>query len=54
MAIWLILTGDSKTIRGRYDGTKAQAEKYCRDHYMPKSYKIVKDNTELGKKLRRK
>ena len=46
MAKWLILTGTGRALIGRYDGTKAQVEKYCRDHYLPKGYKIVKDNTK--------
>lgn len=43
MAKWLILTGSGVALRGRYEGTKAQVTKYCKDHYMPKGYKIVKD-----------
>ncbi len=50
MAKWLILTGDGGAVRGRYEGTKAQATQYCKDHYMPKGYKVVKDTTKkLGK-----
>jgi len=43
MPKWLILTGTGKAVRGRHKGTRAQAEKYCRDHYLPHSYKIVPD-----------
>lgn len=40
---WLILTGGGVALRRRYRGTKAQVVKYCKDHYMPKGYKIVED-----------
>jgi len=40
MATWLILTGTGKTQRGKYEGTKKQVEKYCKDHYLPGGYKI--------------
>ena len=47
MAKWLILTGGPRgALMGRYEGTKAQVEKWCRDHYMPKGYRIVKDTTK--------
>ncbi len=50
MVRWLILTGGGVAVRGRYEGTKAQAVQYCKDHYMPKGYKVVKDTTKrLGK-----
>ena len=49
MAKWLILTGSGNALRGRYEGTKAQVEKYCRDRYIPKGYKIVKDTTRKGR-----
>jgi|GEM_PF-4930439 len=32
---WLILTGGGTAVRGRYRGTRAQALKYCKDHYLP-------------------
>lgn len=51
MAKWLILTGGGRAVRGRYEGTRAQVEKYCSDHYMPTGYRIVKDTT---KKLKEK
>lgn len=40
---WLILTGMGAAIRGRYEGTKAQVTQYCKEHYLPNGYKIVKD-----------
>ncbi len=40
---WQIRTGSGRALRGRIEGTKAQARKYAKDHYMPKGYKIVKD-----------
>jgi len=43
MAKWLILTGKGQALRGRFEGTKAEVAKYCKDHYMPGGYKIVKD-----------
>ena len=46
MAKWIILTGGGGAIRGRYEGTKKQVEKYCRDHYMPKGYRIIKDTNK--------
>ena len=46
MAMWRILTGTGTTLRGRYEGTRAQAEKYCRDHYMPKGYRIVRETNK--------
>ena len=48
---WIILTGSGSVIRGRYEGTKAQVAKYCKDHYLPHGYKIVKDTSKkLGDK----
>ena len=43
---WLILTGGGIAIRGRYEGTRAQVAAYCKAHYMPKGYKIIKDKTK--------
>jgi hypothetical protein len=40
---WLILTGSGAALRGRYEGTKAQVVKYCKEHYAAKGYKIIKD-----------
>lgn len=48
MAKWIILTGSGRAIRGRYEGTRTQVEKYCRDHYTPGGYRIIKDT---GRKL---
>ncbi|MDD4985920.1 MAG: hypothetical protein PHQ43_09035 [Dehalococcoidales bacterium] len=51
MAKWLILTGGGGAVRGRYEGTREQAVEYCKAHFMPKGYKIVKDKTKkLGGK----
>ena len=47
MAKWLILTGSGKAIRGRYEGTKIQVEKYCREHYLPNGYRIIRDTTKI-------
>jgi len=49
MAKWLILTGEGKALRGRFEGTKAQVEKYCREHYLPRGYRIVKDTAKKVK-----
>ncbi len=46
MAKWIILIGGGVAVRGRYEGTKAQVTKYCKDHYLPHGYKIVKDNSK--------
>ena len=43
---WLILTGSGNYLRGRYRGTKTQATKYCREHYLPKAYKLVEDKVK--------
>ena len=49
--MWLILTGGGEAIRGRYKGTRAQAVAYCKAHYMPKGYKIIRDKPiKLGSK----
>ena len=46
MAKWLILTGSGVALRGRYEGTKKQVQEYCKIHFLPKGYKIVKDTTK--------
>ena len=46
MAKWVILTGSGMAVRGRYEGTKAQVVRYCKDHYLPRGYKIVRDNSK--------
>ena len=46
MSKWIILTGGGAAIRGRYEGTRAQVEKYCKDHYLPKGYKIIRDTSK--------
>lgn len=43
--VWLILTGDGAALRGRYQGTRKQAVDYCKRHYMPKGYRVVKSVT---------
>lgn len=40
---WLVLTGGGGALRERYEGTRKQVKDYCKAHYMPKGYKIVKE-----------
>jgi len=51
MAKWLILTGSGVAVRGRFEGTKAQVTKYCKDHYMPHGYKMEKELKRPGYKI---
>ena len=47
---WLILTGKGNALRGRFEGTRAEADRYCKDHYLANGYKIIKDKG-IGKLL---